>query len=612
MRRLLIASLCAVYVSTFWSLAPAKAEPYGGGGYGSCGYQTNCLVPPTPTPPAPEPAPNPPQVIITTPDLTDNQVITDSPFVIIIQISDNTPDDGVAPETGWVSYYIDDKLLGTIYNPEADGSYRYKWDVEESPGKNISITVYNKSGEIIARKDIPVTVKLPARSTPAATAAPAPLTDNGPGIGAIGELIHQTPPFVAKSFPYWLFVVLLILALRLIWQAIRETIGNSTMQALLAKQRLISDEKDNFIALSSHYLHTPLTVIGNGADTMIAVMEASPQALAPLKSAVEKLRVQIDDILGQVEHNGVLGSIKAPTQSTYTTSTFQSPYFWMPVVAVGGICLLANLLFGVIGEIELGINNLFVQVGLFIVTAIFFAFSFRSHHIRRQEHDKSKQLVDYQNAIDTARNTFINRSTDALSQGLAEVDVARTPLAETPTKSYVNDGYNRFSDILAKFRLLAQLQTGAAAAGITAFSLKDALDSALLPFKEQIDAKKLAIHVNTHNINVTQNLQLFSYVMQTVIDNAIKFSNEGGEISLAASKASGRLEISVIDNGIGIPAEKLPSLFKPFSRASSALQFDYEGLGFSLFLDKIIMDYLEGSISAHSDQSSGTVVTVTT
>jgi signal transduction histidine kinase len=53
-------------------------------------------------------------------------------------------------------------------------------------------------------------------------------------------------------------------------------------------------------------------------------------------------------------------------------------------------------------------------------------------------------------------------------------------------------------------------------------------------------------------------------------------------------------------------------LFKPFSRADSALQFNYEGLGFSLFLDKIITDYMGGDILATSTKGSGTAITVKT
>lgn len=615
MRRLFIASFFAASIGIFVFSASVFAAPYGSGSYGNCRYDTGCSQPAPgttsnpPVPLTPEPAPVVQQVIIGTPGLDDNQVITTSPFSIVVTVTDGngTP----STDVGWVAIYIDNKLVGTVYNPEADGSYEYVWDVREDRGKTISIVVYNKDGEIIARRDIPVRVAL----------APLPKprdhdvinsTTEGPGLGAIGRFIHQTPPFIAKSFPYWLFVILLVLALRLIWQTVRETIGNDTMQLLLKKQRLIAEEKDNFIALSSHYLHTPLSVIRNGADTMLATSEASQAMMAPLVNATEKLKAQIDAILDQIENNGVLGSIKSPSEPQYVTSTLRSPYFWLPVVIVGAICAFANILFGLVGQIDLGVNNLFVQIILFAVLAVFFFVSFRTHRLREREHAKSKQLVDYQNAIDTARNNFISQSTNALSQGLEGVATAKASLPETPTKRYVEEGYSRFNDILAKFRLLSQLQaSGATIQNVQTFPLKQALETAMVPFQEQITTKKLDVHLNTHNVNVTQNPQLFGYVLQTVIDNAIKFSNEGGEIAITASKASGRLQVSVIDSGIGIPADKLPSLFKPFSRAGSALQFDYEGLGFSLFLDRIIMDYLEGDIDAISDGSRGTTVTVT-
>jgi signal transduction histidine kinase len=51
-------------------------------------------------------------------------------------------------------------------------------------------------------------------------------------------------------------------------------------------------------------------------------------------------------------------------------------------------------------------------------------------------------------------------------------------------------------------------------------------------------------------------------------------------------------------------------LFKPFSRTDSAETFDTEGLGFSLYLDKVITNYLKGNIAVESDQGTGTRVTV--
>jgi len=72
------------------------------------------------------------------------------------------------------------------------------------------------------------------------------------------------------------------------------------------------------------------------------------------------------------------------------------------------------------------------------------------------------------------------------------------------------------------------------------------------------------------------------------------------------------LIVRVADNGIGISSEKLDQLFKPFSRTTSAVEFNYEGLGFSLFLDKIIMDYTGGSVDIQSIENKGTQLFVAT
>lgn len=72
------------------------------------------------------------------------------------------------------------------------------------------------------------------------------------------------------------------------------------------------------------------------------------------------------------------------------------------------------------------------------------------------------------------------------------------------------------------------------------------------------------------------------------------------------------ITVEVSDNGIGISSEKLSQLFKPFSRTTSAVEFNYEGLGFSLFLDKIIMGYTGGGIDVQSIENQGTQLFITT
>jgi signal transduction histidine kinase len=66
----------------------------------------------------------------------------------------------------------------------------------------------------------------------------------------------------------------------------------------------------------------------------------------------------------------------------------------------------------------------------------------------------------------------------------------------------------------------------------------------------------------------------------------------------------------VADNGQGIPTDKLNSLFQPFSKAEGAEVFTHEGMGFSLYLNKLIMMYLGGTIGIESAEGKGTQVTL--
>lgn len=641
MKKLIKLALISGLTASLWLPAHAAASVYGGGGFGNCAYQQDCPTPPSsgggqtdaPVPTQPAPAPKPPVTSVNL-NVSDQTVITNTPFTISANVTTITDGNGQpvpADNVGWVAFYVDDQLVATDYNPDQNGNYSADWNVGDNSNPTIAAVAYDSQGHVLGREDSHVAVQLANQPTGSASssagASHQPKGDGGSwvarllgendgipgnGVGSIGHLIHRTvPTIVAKSFPYWIFIILLILALRLVWQTVRETIANSRMLALLKKQRLIAEEKDNFIALSSHYLHTPLTVMQNGADTMKAVNEGTPETLASLTTALVNLKQKIDQILNDVENNTALKNIQAPNFSPEQLKGFSSPFFWLPLAAVAGLCLLANFLLGVIGEIDLGVGNLWVQVVIFLVVATVFYTFFRTHQLRKRETEKSRQLVDYERTIDEARNGFIKGSTAALRQGLDEVGAAKQQLADSPTKRFVDDGYQRFIDILAKFELLSQIETTKMEADKQDFTIDESVGNILARYQDAIAAKNLTVQTDFHNIAVHENRQLFDYVLETLVDNAIKFSPDDGQIMIAADKSAGRLRLRVHDNGQGIPADKLPHLFKPFSRADSAIQFDYEGLGFSLFLDRIILDHLGGEIQADSQPQQGTLMTVT-
>ena len=125
-------------------------------------------------------------------------------------------------------------------------------------------------------------------------------------------------------------------------------------------------------------------------------------------------------------------------------------------------------------------------------------------------------------------------------------------------------------------------------------------------------------------------------IIYNLLSNAVKFTADGGQVTLHAAKVprarvgrleergdgSGRvfmpsektfaefLEISVADNGIGIAAEDLEHLFKPFSQIDSGLARKFEGTGLGLAMVKLMADLHGGSVAVESEVGAGSRFTV--
>jgi signal transduction histidine kinase/DNA-binding NarL/FixJ family response regulator len=99
-------------------------------------------------------------------------------------------------------------------------------------------------------------------------------------------------------------------------------------------------------------------------------------------------------------------------------------------------------------------------------------------------------------------------------------------------------------------------------------------------------------------------------VLTNLLSNAVKFT-ERGSVRLAVERAGETLRFSVIDTGIGIAAEKLPSLFERFSQGDSSTTRHYGGTGLGLAISKRLAELMGGEIGVSSEPGRGTIFTFT-
>lgn len=101
-----------------------------------------------------------------------------------------------------------------------------------------------------------------------------------------------------------------------------------------------------------------------------------------------------------------------------------------------------------------------------------------------------------------------------------------------------------------------------------------------------------------------------SEVIVNLVDNAIKYSNEGGLIVVTARVEGDFVEVSVQDNGIGIPGALLAHIFDKFYRSHRSRE-NTVGTGLGLYITKAIVESHGGTISVRSEEGHGTMFTFT-
>lgn len=127
---------------------------------------------------------------------------------------------------------------------------------------------------------------------------------------------------------------------------------------------------------------------------------------------------------------------------------------------------------------------------------------------------------------------------------------------------------------------------------------------------EDANIKLCTKGLKTKGLNIQADRRAFLQITLNLLSNAVKFSNEGGQVWLASKQTGQGVEISVRDNGIGIPANKLQTITMPFEQASSSYSRDHEGTGLGLSITKELIEMHGGQLKIESKVDEGTSVKV--
>lgn len=123
--------------------------------------------------------------------------------------------------------------------------------------------------------------------------------------------------------------------------------------------------------------------------------------------------------------------------------------------------------------------------------------------------------------------------------------------------------------------------------------------------------KLIAVFNETDIVKVYSDKDKIEQVLLNILSNAIKYTQEGGQIGIDAMKMAGNVNIIITDDGMGIPANEIPRIFERFYRVDKARSRAMGGTGLGLSIARQIIEEHKGTIKVESSEGVGTKVTLT-
>jgi two-component system, OmpR family, phosphate regulon sensor histidine kinase PhoR len=224
--------------------------------------------------------------------------------------------------------------------------------------------------------------------------------------------------------------------------------------------------------------------------------------------------------------------------------------------------------------------------------------------------------------VDQVRRDFVAnvshelRTPLSILRGYIEtlLDSPKTPPEELTRILRIMERHSDRLELLVEDLLtLAQLESGNPNLQIGTVDLSTFLPDMVRDWEKKLKSKQISIVVDVapELSPICVDRTRLQEALYNLLDNAVKYSRERGEIRLSARQHDREIELSVSDQGIGIAKEDLPRIFERFYRADKARSPDkVRGTGLGLAIVKHVAQLHGGRVEAESELEKGTTIRV--
>lgn len=222
---------------------------------------------------------------------------------------------------------------------------------------------------------------------------------------------------------------------------------------------------------------------------------------------------------------------------------------------------------------------------------------------------------------DSLRNTFIANVSHELRTPLAAIQGFIQGMLDRAIEENDRDKYldivlgetKRMNSLITDLLTLAKIESGQFPIELSEFDINELLRRCIIMFEQRIEEKKLKVNIQLcdEKLMVWADEDRISQVVTNLIDNAVKFSNKGGELKIWTNCAENKVYVHISDTGEGIPPDEQQYIFERFYKVDKSHSRNKPGTGIGLSIVKrIIMQHGE-RITLQSEEGKGTTFTFT-
>jgi two-component system, OmpR family, phosphate regulon sensor histidine kinase PhoR len=223
--------------------------------------------------------------------------------------------------------------------------------------------------------------------------------------------------------------------------------------------------------------------------------------------------------------------------------------------------------------------------------------------------------------LENLRREFVSNVSHELKTPLTSIQA----YAETLLSGAINDpDHNlrfvkgieeqaeRLHALILDLLLLSRIESGANVFEVAAVSLDEAVEHCIQEHSAVCDAKRITLTAAPHDtaVRLLADAEGLQTILDNLIDNAIKYTPEGGHVTVRWRTEQSYAVLEVSDTGIGIPREHFQRIFERFYRVDRARSRELGGTGLGLSIVKHLAQEFDGRVDVSSREGEGSTFTV--